>query len=113
MNNSTAQIRQLLSTYEKSLNASDAALAASCYTSNGIFMPTTLPTATGAELQNSYQQIFANIKLDIKFSIDEIVVTGENAAYGLTQSAGTVTVLANGAVVPEANRELFVFKQTE
>lgn len=38
------EIQNLLATYERSLNDSDAALAASCYPSAGMFMPTTLPT---------------------------------------------------------------------
>ncbi len=32
-------IRSLLATYERSLYTSDAALAASCYTADGMFMP--------------------------------------------------------------------------
>jgi hypothetical protein len=47
MSNHSDQIRALLTTYERALNTSDAALAASCYTSDGVFMPTTLPTAAG------------------------------------------------------------------
>ena len=109
MKEATRDIRQLLSTYERSLNTSDAALAASCYTADGVFMPTTLPTATGAQLTTSYTQIFEAIRLNIKFSIEELVVASETVAYGLTASAGTVTVLANGAEVAEANREIFVF----
>ena len=46
----TDQLRALLATYERSLNTSDAALAASCYTSDGIFMPTTRPTAAGDQM---------------------------------------------------------------
>jgi hypothetical protein len=48
MSTSKSQIRDLLATYERSLNTSDADLAASCYAADGIFMPTTLPTVTGA-----------------------------------------------------------------
>ena len=33
------EIRSLLSTYEGALNASDAELAASLYTADGVFMP--------------------------------------------------------------------------
>ncbi len=65
-------IRQLLTTYESSLNTSNAALAASCYTAEGVFMPTTLPTATGTEgLKASYTAIFGNIQLAVKFTFDE------------------------------------------
>ena len=59
------EIRSLLATYERSLNTSDAALAAACYTHDGIFMPTTLPTAAGANMQGAYQQIFEAIRLAV------------------------------------------------
>lgn len=44
MNVSAAEdrIRDLLDSYERALNISDPDLAASWYTSDGIFMPTTL-----------------------------------------------------------------------
>ena len=48
-------ITQLFHTYERSLNDSDAALAASCYATDGVFMPTTQPTATaGVHVQVGY-----------------------------------------------------------
>lgn len=55
---------------------SDADLAASCYARDGVFMPTTLPTATGTQgLKDSYANIFDNIQLDVKFTIDELEVS--------------------------------------
>ncbi len=56
------QIRELLATYGRSLNTSDAALAATCYTADGVFMPTTLPTASGSDMEGAYGQIFEAIK---------------------------------------------------
>ena len=109
-----AAIRQLLSTYETSLNTSNATLAASCYTANGVFMPTTLPTAVGTQdLQASYAAIFENIQLNVKFTIDELVVTSNDSAYALTQSAGHVTVKATGDQPAEANREVFIFAKND
>lgn len=48
--NHEAEIRELLATYERSLNTSDADLAAFCYTDDGVFLPTTLPTVIGAAM---------------------------------------------------------------
>lgn len=109
--NDQASICKLLAIYEQSLNTSDADLAASCYTSDGVFMPTTLPTATGTQaLKDSYQAIFGNIQLNVKFSIDELVVTSDSLfAYALTQSKGHVTIKATGDKPEEANREIFIF----
>jgi uncharacterized protein (TIGR02246 family) len=113
MTNHDDQIRSLLATYEQSLNTSDAALAASCYTLDGIFMPTTLPTAEGADMQDAYRQIFGAIRLDVTFTIDELEITSENAAYALTRSNGTQTVLATGDKTAESNREVFLFRHTD
>jgi len=106
-------IRSLLATYERSLNTSDAALAASCYTADGMFMPTTLPTAGGANMQGAYRQIFDAIRLDVTFAIDELVITSDQSAYALTRSDGTQTVLETGDQTAESNREIFLFRHTE
>ena len=107
------QIRELLDTYERALNTSDADLAASCYTPDGVFMPTTLPTVTGANIADGYRQIFGAIRLNATFTIDELVVTGDDTAYALTRSNGTQTVLATGDESPESNREIFLFYRTD
>ena len=113
MTNHDDQIRSLLATYERSLNTSDAALAASCYTPDGVFMPTTLPTAEGANMQGAYRQIFDAIRLDVTFTIDELEITSDTSAYALTRSNGTQTVLATGDQTAESNREIFVFRNTD
>jgi uncharacterized protein (TIGR02246 family) len=102
------EIRELLAVYERALNTDDTALAVSCYTRDGVFMPTTLPTATGPELAPAYEQIFAAIHLDVTFTIDEVAVAGD-LAYALTRSNGTQTVRASGVDTVESNREVFLF----
>jgi uncharacterized protein (TIGR02246 family) len=105
------KIENLLSTYQRSLNTSDAQLAQSLYTKDGIFMPTEAPSGIGAEgILKSYQYVFSQIQLNISFFIEEIVVEG-NMAFAVTSSKGTVKILANGVEAPEANRELFVFEK--
>ena len=111
MSNDVEAIQRLLATYELSLNTSNADLAASCYTADGIFMPTTLPTAAGKDLRTAYANIFAAIRLNVTFSIDELVITGNDAAYALTRSNGEVTILATGSSNPESNREVFIFRR--
>jgi uncharacterized protein (TIGR02246 family) len=113
MTNQDDRIRSLLATYEQSLNTSDAALAASCYTSDGIFMPTTLPTAEGADMQDAYRQIFDAIRLDVTFTIDELEVTSDTTAYAVTRSNGSQTVLATGDQSAESNREIFLLRHTD
>lgn len=113
MTNNENQIRDLLETYERSLNASDAELAAWCYTADGVFMPTTLPTVTGIDMEKGYGQVFDAIRLNVAFTIDELVVTSPDTAYALTRSKGIQTVLATNDEAAEANRELFLFERTD
>ncbi|WP_430965510.1 YybH family protein [Spongiimicrobium sp. 2-473A-2-J] len=105
------KIEELLNQYKRALNTSDAALAQSLYTKNGIFMPTEAPSAIGSEnILKSYEFIFSQIQLNIEFYIDEIVVEND-FAFAVTSSKGTTLIHATGDTIPEANRELFVFER--
>ena len=107
------RIEKLLQEYQKALNTSDAKLAQSIYTKDGVFMPTEAPSGIGSEgIRKSYEFVFSQIQLNIEFFIEEIVVEG-NMAFAVTSSKGTVTIRANGVEVPEANRELFVFEKVD
>ena len=105
------KIEALLSEYKKSLNTSDAKLAHSLYTKDGIFMPTEAPSGIGSEgILKSYEYVFSQIQLNIEFFIDEIQVEG-NMGFAVTSSKGTTLIHATGDTIPEANRELFVFEK--
>jgi len=105
------KIEELLSEYKKSLNTSNAKLAQSLYTKDGVFMPTEAPSGIGSEgILKSYEFVFSQIQLNIEFFIEEIVIEG-NMAFAVTSSKGTVKIHANGVEAPEANRELFVFEK--
>ncbi|MGI5518379.1 YybH family protein [Streptomyces sp. CA-106131] len=106
------QIRTLLAAYEKSLNTSDAKAAEAVYADDGVFYPYNLPTAAGGELRGSYESIFKVIRLNITFTVHEIVVDGA-LAYATTGSRGEVTILADNVTVPEENREVFVFRKAD
>lgn len=105
------KIETLLSEYEKSLNTSNAKLAQSLYTKDGVFMPTEAPSGIGSEgILKSYEYVFSQIQLNIKFFIEEIQVEG-NMAFAVTSSKGTTLIKTTGDTIPEANRELFVFEK--
>ena len=105
------QIETLLNSYEKALNTSDAKLAQSLYSKDGMFMPSGAPSGIGSEgILNSYQHVFSQIQLNIKFYIEEIQVD-EQMAFAVTSSKGTTRIHATGDTLPEANRELFVFEK--
>lgn len=107
------KIEALLNKYQQSLNNSDAKLAQSLYTKDGIFMPTEAPSGIGSEgILKSYEYVFSQIQLNIEFFIEEIQVEG-NMAYAITSSQGTVKIHSNGVEMPESNRELFVFEKKD
>ena len=99
-----AQITAVLDRYEAALNASDVDAVLELYAPDGVFMPSSGPTAEGADqVRATYEFVFSTIQLAIRFSIDEIEVYGD-LAFARTGSKGTVKILAEGATVPEANR---------
>jgi len=106
-------IKEVLGTYLRSLNESDAKLAASVYAPDGVFMPNDIPTSANEGVYGAYVHIFNTIKLDMVFHYDDISVSGDVAVVR-THSEGTLTVLAEGvANQEEENRELFVLKRSE
>jgi uncharacterized protein (TIGR02246 family) len=110
-NQDKTSIEATLRAYGSALNASDAKAAVAAYTSDGVFMPTGGPTATGTEeLLGSYQFIFTQIRLDVEFDIHEVVIDGDYA-YAVTSSQGQQTILSTNSTGPEANRELFVLRR--
>ncbi len=106
-------IEAMLLQYEKTLNGSDVKGVLELYAPDGVFMPSGAPSAVGTEeVGAAYKHVFAAIKLDIKFTIEEIVQSGDYA-FARTISRGQVTVLAEGVTAPEENRELFVLQKRD
>ena len=106
-----SEIKKILFSYRDALNESNAEKVLSLYTENGVFMPSSAPTAIGQEqLKGTYEFVFSNIQLNIEFYIDEIEIVGEYAFVRST-SKGTTFIHASGETVPEENRELFVLKK--
>lgn len=100
-------IEKVLLAYGEALNTSDVSKVLQLYTADGVFMPTTFPTAKGIEqLKESYGNVFKTIKLNVKFTIEEIVIR-DDVAFAQTSSKGTTLIHANGQTVPEENREFF------
>jgi len=106
-------IEELLFAYRDALIASSTDHVIPLYTADGVFMPTGFPTSIGTEqVRQAYDGVFANIKLNIEFFIDEVHVDGGHA-FARTTSRGTTLIHATGATVPEENRELFVLQRTD
>jgi uncharacterized protein (TIGR02246 family) len=100
-----------MSAYEAALNASNTESVLPLYTDDGVFMPPNSHSAVGkAAVQQAYDAVFKAITLSVKFSIAELVVMSPEWAFVRTNSAGTNKINATGAISPEGNQELFIFK---
>ena len=108
------EITNLLKAYEKALNTSDAKAALALYGSDPIVMPQSMPAFIGREaVQATYEGFFKVLKLNVVFTIHEIVDMGGDLAYGRTTSAGEQEILAGHKMSKEANNELFIFRKEQ
>jgi uncharacterized protein (TIGR02246 family) len=107
-----AAIQKVLKAYEQSLNASDVNGVVSQYTDDAVLMAPGAPSAVGIQaVENTYRGIFQAIRLNITFQVAELEMVSPEWAYLRTNSTGQITILANGAVIPEGNQELFLLRK--
>ena len=104
-------IQALLRSYEAALNSNATETILGLYGSEPVFMPQHAPALIGRDaVRAGYEQVFATIKLDVRFDIHEIEEAGD-WAWARTSSAGRTRILAAGVEVSEGNNELFVFRR--
>ena len=109
-----SKIEAVLSTYEQALNESSTDTVMTLYANDGVFMPQhSLPNVGKNAVRTAYNHVFQAIKLNIKFTVDEILLVSPEWAIARTRSAGFVTINATGDKCPEANQELFVLRKQE
>jgi uncharacterized protein (TIGR02246 family) len=104
-------IQSVLQRYETALNNNDIDTILELYSRNPVFMPQYAPALIGrAAVRAGYEQVFASIKLAVRFDIHEVEEAGD-WAWARTSSAGRTRILAAGVEVAEGNNELFVFQR--
>jgi ketosteroid isomerase-like protein len=104
-------IQSVLRSYEAALNSSAVETILHLYGSEPVFMPQHAPALVGRDaVRAGYEQVFATIKLDVRFEIHEIEEAGDYA-WVRTSSAGRTKILAAGVEVAEGNNELFIFRR--
>jgi uncharacterized protein (TIGR02246 family) len=104
-------IVNVIKAYEKSLNASDTAAALELYGEDPIFLPQYSAALSGREaVKAGYDHVFNTIKLNVTFTVHEVVEIGD-LAYVRTTSAGKTEIFAAKTTVKEGNNELFIFRK--
>jgi len=104
-------VPNLLKTYETALNANDVETILGLYSREPVFMAQSSPAFVGRDaVRRGYEQVFATIKLNVRFEVHEVQESGD-WAWARTTSAGTTHVLGTNTEVTESNNELFVFRR--
>lgn len=106
------QITTLLHAYAKVLSTHSIPDLLSLYTPDGVIMAPGFPPAVGSDaLKASYERIFSTIKLEIEFSIDEIVVMDGEWAFARTTAEGTKFWLEMDTQEVHRNQEIFILRR--
>jgi uncharacterized protein (TIGR02246 family) len=104
-------IVNVIKAYEKSLNTSDTQAPLALYGEDPIFMPQYSAALSGRDaVKAGYEKVFSTLKLNVNFTIHEVVEMGD-LAYVRTTSAGKTEILAKKTTVTEGNNELFIFRK--
>ncbi|KJZ49365.1 MULTISPECIES: YybH family protein [Pseudomonas] len=103
-------VTQQINHYEAALNASDVDSVMTLYGDDAVFMPQHSPPAVGRDaVRAAYRQVFNTIKLDIRFTIDEIRPLSRDWAFARTRSNGTAKLLSGDRQASaEGNQEIFL-----
>lgn len=108
----SVQIKATLQKYREALVASNAPACTALYTDDGVVMAQGFQSQVGhTAVSEWYKLCFSLIQLDVKFTVQEVVVVSEKYAFARTTSAGTQKVHAIGKVSEEKNQELFVMEK--
>ena len=107
------EIRNLIQTYQRSLNEADLELVRAVYAEDAMFIGQPFPTATGiGEIVALYEGFLAQMDFDVQFDIKEIELSGD-LGFVRTQSTGTIVPKGQNPEGSEGNRELFVVKKID
>jgi uncharacterized protein (TIGR02246 family) len=107
-------ITALLHAYGSVLASRSLSDLLSIYTSDGVLMAPGSQPAVGSEaLRSSYKRIFSTIKLEIEFSIDEIIVMDCEWAFARTTAEGRKFWLQKGTDERHHNQEIFVCQKVD
>jgi len=106
-----AQLAALMESYAAALRSNNADALVALYTTNGVFMREDMPAVVGRDaLTKAYREVFAALKLDLAFTIQETEIAGDMAWLRST-STGRVKILATGAESSNSFNELVVFRR--
>ena len=109
--NNPAQLAEIMEAYAAALRSNNVEALVALYAANGVFMREDLPAVVGTDaLRASYQKVFATLKVDLRFNIQEIEMAG-GMAWLRSTSKGRIKTLATGVEADESFNSLVVFRR--
>jgi ketosteroid isomerase-like protein len=97
--------------YAAALGSNNVDALVALYTADGVFMRENLPAVAGSEaLRAAYRQVFATLKVNLGFAIQETEVAGD-MAWLRALSKGRIKTLSTGAEADESFNDLVVFRR--
>ena len=106
-----APLRSIMERYAAALRGNDVDTLVSLYTANGVFMRENMPAVVGRDaLRAAYRQIFATLKLDLSFDVQEAEIVGD-MGWLRAVSKGKIKVLATGVETTDSFNEMIVFRR--
>lgn len=108
-----AEIRNVLKSYEQSLNDGDVRGVIQLYTDDAVLLAPDAPSSVGIDaVRAAYTATFQAIRLNITFDIAELKLLSPEWALLRTNSTGIIKIVANDAQIPEGNQELFLLHKS-
>ena len=102
---------KIMERYAAALRANDVEALVALFANNGVFMRENTTAVVGREaLRATYKKIFATLKVNLKFTVQEVEQSGD-IAWLRSISTGKIKVLATGAETDESYNQLIVFRR--
>lgn len=108
-----AQLVSIMERYAAALRSNNVEALVALYAVDGVFMREDMPAVVGRDaLRAAYRQVFATLKVDVAFTIQETEAVGDMAWLRAT-SKGKIKVLATGVETSNSFGELVVFRREQ
>jgi uncharacterized protein (TIGR02246 family) len=106
-----AELIALMERYAGALRTNNVDALAALYTADGVFMRENQPAVSGRQaVRAAYRQVFAALKLDLRFEVQEVEAAGD-MAWLRGVSKGRIRTLATGVEANESFNELIVLRR--
>lgn len=106
------QVENLVKEYAAALNAGNTGLIPTFYTEDGVFMPENTRSLIKSDLLNKSKGFFQKCRFQISYSIQEVVVKGENAFVQAIAQTDTVNPQSNQKI-SKTSQDFFVLRKEQ